>query len=376
MRTQLFTRAAGALLIVSLLGGCSWLNDDEGIFVNKSDDYLDAREGPGIYIPDDLATGRVSDPFPIPPSPDQMNPEFYPESPPQPSAIYASDTRDEVRIQRLGDRRWLALPESPTTVWPKLKQFLAENGVPIALEMGPEGRIDTDWLLISEETYRDVVRLVVRDGRDVAGLTTGRDRIRFRLEQGMRERTCEVHIRHENDSLGLPAADSLVDIEGVASDIADIENDMLNEFGAYVAAKVSEQTVSMVAQEISAGAKSVLTRNEQGDPILILYLDYERAWAALGQAIARAEMDVTDQSRDEGTYYVNITEAFLAGEEKKGFFGRMFSFGGGEEAKELQIQMERSGEEIYAVSVLDENAAPVDRELGQQLLIMIREFAS
>ncbi len=151
---------------------------------------------------------------------------------------------------------------------------------------------------------------------------------------------------------------------------------MLNEFGAYVAAKVSEQTVSMVAQEISAGAKSVLTRNEQGDPTLILYLDYERAWAALGQAIARAEMDVSDQNRDEGTYYVNITEAFLAGEEKKGFFGRMFSFGGGEDAKELQIRMERSGEEIYSVSVLDANAAPVDRELGQQLLIMIREFAS
>ena len=86
--------------------------------------------------------------------------------------------------------------------------------------------------------------------------------------------------------------------------------------------------------------------------------------------------EITDQNRDEGTYYVNITEAFLAGEEKKGFFGRMFSFGGGEDAKELQIQMERSGEEIYSVSVLDANAAPVDRELGQQLLIMIREFAS
>ncbi|MDH3641372.1 MAG: outer membrane protein assembly factor BamC [Gammaproteobacteria bacterium] len=364
-------------LVVGAGSGCSWFNDDEGVFVNKSDDYLDAREHPGLVIPDDLNQGRVRDPYPIPPTPQQQNPEYYPQRPPQPNAIYANDTRDEVRIQRLGERRWLALPESPVTVWPKVKQFLAENGVPVAGESGPDGRIDTGWMTITNEAYRDVIRLLLRDGRDEAKVATGRDRLRIRVEQGMRERTAEVHVRHENDSMGLPASDTLVDLNTIESEIADIETDMLNELGAYVAARVSEQTVSMVAQEISSGSKSIITRSDEGAPTLLLFLDRERAWAALGQALNRAEMNVTDQDQTEGSYFVSITEEFLAGEEKKGFFGRMFSFGGGKKkAEDLQIRMERSDARTFSVSVLDNQAQPADRDLSQQLLIMIREFAS
>ena len=37
MRARLLVRAAGALLIFPIVAGCSWLNDDEGIFVNKSE---------------------------------------------------------------------------------------------------------------------------------------------------------------------------------------------------------------------------------------------------------------------------------------------------------------------------------------------------
>jgi outer membrane protein assembly factor BamC len=359
-----------------LSAGCSWFNDDEGVFVNKSDDYLDARERPGLVIPDDLNQGRVGDPFPIPPTPVQQNPEYYPQKPPQPNAIYANDTRDEVRIQRLGERRWLALPESPITVWPKVKQFLAENGVPVAGESGPDGRIDTGWLTITNEPYRDVIRLVVRDGRDAAKVASGRDRLRIRVEQGIRERTTEVHVRHENDSMGLPASDTLVDLNTIESKIPDVETDMLNELGAYVAAKVSEQTVSMVAQEISSGAKSLITRSAEGTPTLLLYLDGDRAWATQGQALTRAQMSVTDEDRTEGKYYISVTEEFLAGEEKKGFFGRMFSFGGSDKAEDLQIHLQRSTESTFTVSVLDAQAEPAERELSQQLLIMIREFAS
>ena len=79
-----------------------------------------------------------------------------------------------------------------------------------------------------------------------------------------------------------------------------LEADMLNEIGAYIAAKVAEQTVSMVAQQIGSGAKSEVIRNTDGVPTLLLYLDQDRAWAAVGQALVRAEVDVTDQDRDVG----------------------------------------------------------------------------
>ena len=54
----------------------------------------------------------------------QRNASFYPDRPPLPDAKYVTDNRNEVRMQRLGDRNWLVIPEAPTTAWPKMKQFL------------------------------------------------------------------------------------------------------------------------------------------------------------------------------------------------------------------------------------------------------------
>ena len=370
-------RALAFLFVIGVLSGCAGFNDDEGWFVNKADDYLDAKERRELVVPEDLDPNRVQDPFPIPPSPPQSNPEFYPGRPPQPSAIYANDTRDEVRMQRLGDRIWLAVPESPDTVWPKIKQFLGENGVDVARELGSEGRLDSQWMTIENQPYRDVIRLVLRDARDQAAVTTGRDRILIRVERGMRERTAEVHLRHQNDSDGLPG-EFQANLTELSSDIGAVESDMLNEIGAYIAAKVSEQTVSMVAQQISSGMKSEVIRDADGVPTLLLYLDPDRAWAAVGQALARAEVDVTDQDRTEGKYYVKVSDSFLVGEKKKGFFRRIFSGGGkkNKKADDLQISLRPSDATTYSVVILDKDARHIDREFSQELLVMIREFAS
>ena len=67
------------------------------------------------------------------PFPSSRTRRFYPGRPPLPGTIYAADNRGEIRIQRLGDRIWLVVPEPPTTVWPKIKQFLADNGVAVGV---------------------------------------------------------------------------------------------------------------------------------------------------------------------------------------------------------------------------------------------------
>ena len=128
-------RTLAVVLMGCLIAGCSWMRPgEEGIFLNPKDDYLDAYQHPELEVPEDLPEIGDSDPFPIPPTEVAENPQFYPNRPPLPDAIYANDKRDEVRIQRLGTRRWLVIPEEPTTVWPKLKQFLADNGVAVPWE--------------------------------------------------------------------------------------------------------------------------------------------------------------------------------------------------------------------------------------------------
>lgn len=369
----------GLVALATLVcAGCGWIRrGDDGMFLNPKDDYLDSVQHNKLVVPQDLRTLENTDPFPIPPTPTPPNPSYYPNRPPLPDAIYANDNRDEVRIQRLGDRAWLVIPEPPTTAWPKLKQFMAENGVPLSYDAPDVGRLNTGWLQIDTTAYRDVIRLLLQDAKKANPLLTGQDRFLIRVEQGLRPLTTEIHVRHENDSVSLPVRDEVVVIDGLRSHVPAAENDLLNEIGAYIAAKVSEQTVSKVALQIGSNKKSELGRDASGFPVLHLYLDHERAWATLGQALENAEVEIKNLDREAGLFSVAIPPAAFGDDGGgKGFFCRLtFSCGDGE-VLDAQIVL-RGEKDDYHVSVLDaQGATPLKAEVAQQILVLIREYAT
>lgn len=366
------TRCACFLLLACAVAGCGWFSDDRGFFVNRSDDYIDAREGPALIIPQDMDR-KLEDPFPIPPVAVQQNARFFPGRAPLPDAIYADDNREQIRLQRLGERIWLVVPETPATVWPKVKQFLAENGVGIAEEAPRQGRIATEWLTVEEARYRDVVRALLQELKAAEQAIGGRDRLIVQVEQGLRELTSEVHVRHE--AVGQPAESAPVD--PATSSLADLQPRLLNELGAYIAARVAEQTVSMVAQEIAGRAKSELTRDEaSGRPVLRLFLDEERAWATLGQAFNNSGVEVVQLDRSAGLYHIRIPQtAFLGEKEERGFFRRVFSFGGGG-AAEVRIRVRQETERTYGLIVEGIDGGEVPFEFAQQVLVLVREYAA
>ncbi|MCY4342265.1 MAG: outer membrane protein assembly factor BamC [Gammaproteobacteria bacterium] len=367
-------KAATAFLLLLTLGGCGWFSDDRGFFVNRADDYIDARQAPRLVIPEDLGE-TLEDPFPIPPVPAQENPRFFPGRAPLPDAIYANDNRDAIRIQRLGERIWLVVPEAPTTVWPKIKQFLAENGVAVASEQPGRGRITTEWLSIADESYRDVVRTLLQDVKSPGG-ESERDRLLLQVEQGLRELTSEVHMRHQADSESGLTRETPGDLGQLASAAVDVERRLLNELGAYIAARVAEQTVSMVAQEIAGQAKSELARDEAGQPILRLFLDEERAWATLVQALENAGVEVLETDRQARVHRIRISDEVLLGEEQPGFFRRLLSSRGGGDVPEVQLRLHPVEDGHYALSVRDQAGRSVPVEFAQQVLVLVREFAA
>ncbi len=368
------TRGISLILLLTVLAGCSWLNDDEGWFVDRRDDYLDAEQLPPLAVPEDMRSENLSDPFPIPEVAERSNPQYFPRRPPLPNALYADDTRREVRIQRLSDRGWLVVPEPPDTVWPKLKQFLAENGLQVVHEAPSVGRLDTEWFDVSDAArYRDVVRIVVQEGRRDLGLATGRERLRLRLEPGLQAETSEIHLRHENDSMAAPSAAELVSLTDVSSVAAELESELLNEIGAYIASRVSEQTVSKVATNIAGAAKAQLDRNTSGQPVLRLRLDRERAWAAVGRALENGAVEVTNADTDAGVYAVRVNEALFTGGEEPGFFGRLLGRNRSE-VHDLTLKLDGAAENLE-LSVHQPDGGYADRDLSREVLNLVREFA-
>ena len=234
-----------ACAVTASVGGCGWMNDDEGFFVNREDDYVTAVPAPPLEVPERLSNAAIQEVMAVPDLPPDAGRHIFADEVPRPEAIYAREQAEGVRIQKLGDRRWLLVPQSPAIVWPKVKQFLADNGVRVTAEDGDAGRLDTEWLTPAADS-RDVIRLAIRAGRETASVASGRDRLKILVEPGIRERTTEVHVRYENDSLAMPVEDNFPE----SSDIAEVEGEVIGELGAYIASNVADQSVSFVARQI------------------------------------------------------------------------------------------------------------------------------
>jgi len=371
-------RFIGSIFIGVLVTGCSWFGREEGVIINPDDDYLEAVQAPSLSIPDDIARIQNSDFIPIPKIPEQVNPRFYPDSPPLPDAIYSNEKRDDVRMQKLGSRNWLIVPEPVTTSWPKLKQFFADNGVGLILDEPSMGRLDTEWLEISQEdAYRDVIREILKENQAEGILGEGRNQISVKLEQGLRVDSTEIHIRHENDLMSSSENQGAEAFWQVKSDSVDAERDVLNEIGAYIAAKVSEVTVSKVALEIGSVQKSELLRDSNGYPILRLKLDFQRAWATIGQALGNAEADIIELNREDREFIANLPLESLGVEKTGQVLCRLtFSCSGRDRELPVLIQIRANGPDVFDVIIYGQDREQLDAEIAQQISVMLRDFAT
>ena len=367
----------------SILTGCGLLPlmpFNNGSDKPTSTAYIDLRPQAPLEVPEDLRQSEPSQVSAIPEIIEQRNASYYPDRPPLPDAKYASDNRDEVRVQRLGNRSWLVIPESPTTAWPKMKQFFADNGVLLVDDRPEVGRLNTAWLKDNETPARDLVRSLLASARSEAGLESGEARFLIRVEQGLQPQSTEVHLRHDNDALNGVVAANLLYVQDANSDLVAAENELLQQIGAYVAARVAESTVSKVALQIGSQPKSDMRRNADGIPELRFFLDRRRAVASLTQSLRNAGVIINSEDSDAGRFDISIPSEVLTGKKGGGFFCRITFSCSSRGATDVTLFMSDAIAtelgEGYKISVLQDGELMVDVDRAQEILVMIREFAT
>ena len=367
----------------SILTGCGMLpsvpfigGDDKP----KKTTYIDLRPQAPLEVPVDLRQVKPSQVSAIPAIGEQRNASYYPDRPPLPDAKYASDNRDEVRVQRLGSRSWLVIPESPTTAWPKMKQFFADNGIVLIDDRPDVGRLNTAWLEDTSSPARDIVRTLMQRARSEAGLESGEDRFLLRVEQGMQPQSTEVHLRHDNDELNGVVAPDLLRVQEVNSDLVAAEKALLEQIGGYVAARVAESTVSKVALQIGSQPKSDMRRNADGIPELSFFLDRRRALASLTQSLRNAGVLINSEDSDAGRFDISIPNEVLTGKKSGGILCRVtFSCGSQNETNVTLLMSEAIATDkgdAYKIFVLQDGQLMADPDKAQEILVMIREFAT
>ena len=366
------SRILFSLVFLVMLGGCRYMNDDKGFIIDRSDDYLDSEQEPPLQIPEEMSSETLVDTLNIPDLGKQPRTVFYAKEAPRPNPVFARENGQEVKIQMLGEERWLVIAQKPSVVWPKVKQFLADNGITLAYDDPQRGRLETSWIDIdADESYRDIVRSSIQEARGTETLDSGKDRLLLRVEQGLRVGSTEIHLRHENDSLeSLRVGGANWPNESM---LKTLEQILLNELGGYVVADVAQHSESKQAIELASRRKAEVINDDNGDPLLRFNMEFNRAWAVVGQALSNASIEVSDLDRSAGVFYVDVTAEDLIQDEKPGFFGRLFSFGSDDSSMSLQIRMSAEDEDQIVRIYEEETLAQI--EISVQLLTLLRDFA-
>lgn len=354
---------AAMLVGAGALAGCRLLADDRGLFVDPRDDYLQAKPGKPLAVPGGLEGASIVDAWPIPDIVEQPVVKVYPTEAPRPAVLVGRDF-DAVRIQRLGTARWIVLGDPPAKVWPTLKQFLAESGVALGREDPRQGVVDSAWLVVADADHGDVLRTAIRDGRarhaEATGgrVPAGRERIRFRVEQGIRRGSTEVHVVHQR---ALGAGDDQ------APAIVEVEAEVTAKLAEYFAAGVGD-AVSMVGREVATARKAEVVKDAAGYPALRLNVGFDRAWATVGQALERAEIAMR-ADRDSASYRAEFPTAGTGG-----WLKRIVPGGEGRDAP-VRISVERQGDGCL-IRVATPQGEPLALSLAEEVLVTLREFAA
>jgi uncharacterized lipoprotein len=126
-----------------------------------------------------------------------------------------------------------------------------------------------------------------------------------------------------------------------------------------------------------------LAQNTEDVPLIELSSPFPQAWNDVGRALGRLKVEVSDQNRSEGVYYVFYGGPTKAYEDRGmwGDIGDLFS-GGGPKAMEFRIKLEEHKTKKRAstdVFMFDDEGRPVTGgqalELLKKLHVQLTEFA-
>ncbi len=369
------------VMATTFLSGCKALFGNEGWFRDREDDYLASKRTERMKVPDGMETAAIDDLLVIPRVERTTRPAVFEVPRPEP---LGTQSREKVSIQRVGDRSWILVESYPAEVWPAVRDFFEVNGISIDYESAAQGVMETGWLTGrgagSTDLFRQVFTQFVRDP-DVET----RDKFRVRLEHGVRMGSTEIHLLHKS----VMARDDKV--SGVdrlrwpqKSDHPGLEAGMLLEMQVHLARGSNRaRTVSLLAQSLVGKPKAVYARDADGNPVLRLELDFNRAWAAVGQALEDAEVRVHDLDRSRATYLVTWKDS--GDGDEGGLLSRILPGGGDDDsdpedtpdpALTYQVHLESSDSGSIQVRVRDSKGAVAPVPVSETLLGLVKENLS
>lgn len=344
--------------VVVFNSGCSILFGDEGYFRSRSMDYKKADERAPLGLPEGISSGSRVELYPIPASTEQVDSAYAPKDSddiPHPQGLLSVNEEAGVEVREKDEKRWLVVRKPPAAVYASTLAFVENNGFKVEKSDPSTGMIETGWLKPREEDQPGMfTRLLTFNFQDIY------DKFRFRIEdQGGSTRVMIDQVREEaSGSENLPVA---IEWEGDTSEdsLTQVVANDLSDF--IVEEQANSYRTGVLASAYANAPRTIMTWDGNGFPVLVVTLDFNRAWAAVGNSLERARLEVRDLNRSLGVYYLQRGKRKADADDEDE-----------DESDQYQLKLLRADEGVHLSVQLDDNTLAPAKE-AQRLLEIIKE---
>lgn len=355
-----FRRAYHSVALVTLtalsLGGC-------GIIADRSGEYIDAQEGQGIVIPEELTAKRLKPRYPIPEIENQkaLSRDFELPEPPDATAAIISEP---YKLESSLGETWLQLFTAPSQVWPLMEVFWDQYDIELSAAEAKKGYQATVRLDQSQGHQSFVAAL---ENNPFKPLVIEGMSFQARIVHGVRRNTSEVQIRALLPNQSAAGPDSWLK-EAVNPRL---EKAVLDMLGSFLSSDQLNSRHSYLASEIGGGSRVRLLDDGAGQTRLELDLSLSRAFTEIEQALGAAGVVVAENRAEQREIYIS----YLNEEEMVSWYHTDSMVRGMREEKNYVLSFSADQNDTTLVEIKQLNPE-FDAEIMQQIMAVIFEHIS
>ena len=264
------------LLVINLLiliTSCSYISGPEGLFPPTKNEFLKEKVEEDILLPDDLNVLVVENHYPVDFAPELSDDQEVPK----PRQIFASSGNSSVQLRRLGELMWIYVETLPSTSWPITKSYWNTSSYETLNADPLIGEIDINF----DETSI----------------------LKMKIEHGIKEASTEIFLAQINKN----SKEIISNPELIQSELSNLVN--------YFAESVDQFSGTSLAAQNLNDIKKAKIFVENGQTVIELDLNFDRAWSSVTKAMDASEILANDKDRSNGIFYVSYSE-----EEEDGIF--------------------------------------------------------
>tara|TARA_E500000178_G_scaffold316650_1_gene336625 strand:- start:641 stop:1609 length:969 start_codon:yes stop_codon:yes gene_type:complete len=260
------------LSILVLTASCSYISGPEGLFPPTKNAFLKEKVGEDMLLPNDLDTIMIENHYPVEIGETLTNDEKVPK----PRQIFASSGNSSVQLRRLGELMWIYVETLPSTSWPITKSYWNTSSYETVSANPQTGEIIINF---DESSF-----------------------LNMKIEHGIKEASTEIFLTQINKS----SSELISNPDLIQSELSNLVS--------YFADTVDQFTGTSLAAQNLNDVKKTKIFVENGQTVIELDLNFDRAWSSVTKAMDAAEIFANDKDRSNGIFYVSYAE-----EDDRGF---------------------------------------------------------